>query len=186
MNTDLPIRKQNRLQNFDYSQNGAYFITICTKNRAKIFWKNTKNDGVSTIAADPTVGATCGRPLYYYKLSEYGLIVNSEINKIERIYNGIIKIDKYVVMPNHIHLIILIDGYGRPQVAPTISRVIQQFKGSISKRIGIPVWQRSFHDHIIRDEHDYLSIWQYIDTNPLTWENDCFYTQEESNNDTLL
>ena len=65
---------------------------------------------------------------------------------------------------------------GRAQLAPTVSRIIQQFKGAVTKRIGISVWQKGFYDHIIRNESDYLRIWQYIDTNPAKWQEDCYYT----------
>ena len=74
-------------------------------------------------------------------------------------------------------MIIIIDDYnsGRTQFAPTVSRIIKQFKGSVTKKIGISIWQRSFYDHIIRDENDYLRIWDYIDTNPLKWSSDEYY-----------
>ena len=157
---DLPKRKPARLKGYDYSQDGAYFITICTQDREELFWN---------------VGETCGFP---YTLSAYGDIVNKEIMRIVDIYNETVKVDKYVVMPNHIHLIIVLQSDGRPQVAPTISRVVKQFKGAVSKKIGFTIWQKSFHDHIIRNENDYREIWEYIDTNPLKWEEDCFYQKE--------
>lgn len=157
---ELPKRKPNRLKEYDYSKNGAYFITICTQDREELFW---------------SVGETCGFP---YTLSAYGDIVNKEIMRIVDIYNETVKVDKYVVMPNHIHLIIVLQSDGRPQAAPTISRVVKQFKGAVSKKIGFTIWQKSFHDHIIRNENDYREIWEYIDTNPLKWEEDCFYQKE--------
>lgn len=79
-------------------------------------------------------------------------------------------------MPNHVHLIVVLrGGGGRPKVAPTISRIVQQFKGAVSKQAGFALWQKSFHDHVIRGVGDYEKIWQYIDTNPRKWEDDCFY-----------
>ena len=60
-------------------------------------------------------------------------------------------------------------------VAPTISIVVQQLKGVITKQIGQPIWQKLFHDHVIRNRQDYLKIWEYIDNNPAKWEEDCFY-----------
>ena len=168
MDSGLPKRKRNRLKSYDYSTNGMYFITICTKDKEKILWDNDQYDG-------NIVGANCVRPLSDIKFSLYGITVKTEIEKIESIYNGIIKIENYVVMPNHIHLLILIDSYGRTQFAPTLSRVVKQFKGVITKQIGKSIFQRSFHDHIIRDAQDYQKIWEYIDTNPLKWELDCFY-----------
>lgn len=80
-------------------------------------------------------------------------------------------------MPNHIHLLLSIRGNenGRPMGAPTISTVINQFKGFVSKQAGFSVWQKLFYDHIVRGEQDYEEIWEYIDANPLKWENDEFY-----------
>lgn len=125
---------------------------ICTKNRKSLFW---------------SVGTIFDRQQKESKLTEIGEIIDSEISRLSDIYEYI-AIDKYVIMPNHVHMIIMIHG-GRPEVAPTLSRVIQQFKGAVSKQAGFPVWQKSFYDHIIRDENDYLEIWDYIDTNPAKW-----------------
>ena len=61
--------------------------------------------------------------------------------------------------------------------APTISIVVQQLKGIITKQIGQSVWQKLFYDHVIRDQRDYDEIWKYIDGNPSKWEEDCFYSQ---------
>ena len=85
--------------------------------------------------------------------------------------------DKYVIMPNHIHMIIFLHGTMRAS-SPTknIERIIQSFKILVTKEIGDGIWQRSFHDHIIRGDVDYHKIWEYIDTNVLRWEKDCFYT----------
>ncbi len=144
------------MKGYDYSSVGSYHITICTKDKKWLLWNN--------------VGATCGRPQKEYELSEYGRIVECEIQKIASVYDSV-NIDKYVIMPNHIHLLIsiLADEYGRPQVAPTIARIVQQFKGAVSKQIGFSLWQKGYIDHIIRGLQDYDEIWQYIDENPLKW-----------------
>ena len=165
---NFPKRKANRLKGFDYSSNGKYFVTICIKDKQKILW----NDNCSNY-----VGANCVRPYENIPLSPYGVVVKNEIEKINDIYNNLIKIEKYVIMPNHIHIIIFIDTYGRTQFAPTLSRVIKQFKGAVTKQLGKPVFQRSFHDHIIRDDADYLKIYNYIETNPAKWQEDCFYIE---------
>ena len=156
---ELPNRKRNRLKDYDYSLPGAYFITICTKNKEKFF---------------EVVEATSGRQQQNCSLSEYGIIVEEEIHNITKVYGKMIKVDKYVIMPNHIHLIIIIED-GRPKVSPTISRIIQQFKGAVTKKAGLCLWQSSFHDHIIRNYKDYCKIWSYIDTNYIKWSSDCFY-----------
>ena len=159
---NLPKRKPTRLKNYDYSQPGIYFVTMCVKNRKPI---------LSTI----TVGATNGRPQEIH-LSKYGEIVEGTIKNIPEYY-PFIKIDNYVIMPDHIHLLLQInsDKNGRPLVAPTIDRVINQTKGYITKQIGFSIWQKSFYDHIIRNEKDYKEVWDYIENNPAKWLEDKFY-----------
>ncbi len=161
----LAERKNIRLKEYDYSQAGYYFITICSLDKKKIFWN--KED-------DPKdVGETFGLPLK--NLSNTGKIIDEEINKINSIYENV-EIDKYVIMPNHIHMIIILHNEGgRSKTSPTISRIIQQFKASISKKIGYSIWQKSFYDHIIRDERDYENICNYIETNPIKWKEDKYY-----------
>ena len=161
---DLPIRKPNRLPHFDYSTPGAYFITICTKNRKNLFWAD--------------VGASIARP-QKPALTQWGVIVENAIHKIPEYYPAV-SIDHYVVMPNHIHLLLQIrtDEDGRAMLAPTISRVVQQMKGIVTKQIGCSIWQKLFHDHVVRSDKDYLKIWEYIDNNPARWRDDCFYMGE--------
>ena len=170
---NLHIRKHNRLKNYDYSQNGIYFITVCTKNHHNLFGE--------IIPA--VVGANCVRP----QLNEIGQIVKDEIAILSSTYENI-SIDKYVVMPNHVHMILVVmdDGRikthcgqiqsGRTQFAPTtVSRAIKQWKGIITKKIGFSPWQKSFHDHIICNEKDYCRIAEYIENNPTRWIDDCYY-----------
>ena len=80
-----------------------------------------------------------------------------------------ISLDHFAVMPNHIHLLLQIrtDENGRPLAAPTISTVINQLKGAVSKQAGFPVWQKGFYDHVIRGTGDYLNTWNYIEGNPM-------------------
>lgn len=155
---DLQKRKPHRLPNFYYNTPGAYFITICTKDRKNLFWED--------------VGVSIARP----QLTPWGEIADKAISQIPKHYPAI-SVDHYVIMPNHIHLLLQIntDADGRPMVVPTISVVVQQLKGVITKQIGQSVWQKSFHDHVIRGDADYLKIWEYIDNNPAKWEEDCFY-----------
>lgn len=98
------------------------------------------------------------------------------IEKITEIYPQVV-LDKYVIMPNHVHFILVI---GISNDCPSITHIIGQLKMSVSKEIrkmnpDLKVWQRSFHDHIIRNEKSYQQIWQYIENNPQKWEEDCFY-----------
>ena len=166
---DLPKRKSIRLKNYDYRSNGAYFITVCTKDKKNLF---------GCIVAK-AVGADSIRPNeieYKTHLSEMGKTVKTAIESISMHYSYV-SIEKYVIMPNHIHLLILIkdvDSDGRIISAPTDSKkrleiVIGQMKRWVSKQMGFSVWQKSFYDHIIRTENDYLDAWSYIDSNPRLW-----------------
>ena len=159
---NCPVRKRNRLTGFDYSSPNAYFITICTLDRKNLLWDNT-------------VGATIGRPSDV-PLSRHGQVVRAAIEAITSRYPAYI-LEHYVIMPNHIHLLLRIqaDECGRPLVAPTVSTVIAQMKGAVSKQVGLSIWQKSFHDHIVRTEADFQEIWKYMDDNPLQWEMDSLY-----------
>ena len=90
-------------------------------------------------------------------LSKYGEVVSEELLYLSTAYENVV-LDKVVIMPNHVHMILKLKESGRAQLAPTISHIIQQFKGAVTKRIGFPVWQKGFYDHIIRNEADYLRI----------------------------
>jgi len=162
---DPPKRKQNRLRGYDYGRPGYYFITICANARAEFFWE---------VSSMRSVGAACGRP----PLSVIGLCVQEEIRNLTCAYD-LLTVDKYVIMPNHIHMILRIHSSvnGRPQAAPTIARAINKFKGSATRKAGFPIWQKGYHDHIIRNEADYRRIWEYIDTNPAKWREDCYYEE---------
>jgi REP element-mobilizing transposase RayT len=171
---ELPIRKANRLKNYDYNQNGAYFITICIKDRREILGNIVVGD------------AALGVPIV--KQSKYGEIINTFIENIPKI-NPEIYVPCYVIMPNHVHMILIIsitnnDGTpntfdGTPRAAsPTkskIPKIINSFKGLSSKRIGFSLWQRSYHYHIIRSDQEYIRIVEYIESNPMLWKDDCFY-----------
>ena len=160
----LPIRKQNRLTEYDYSMPNAYFITICTDNRKNLFWSD--------------VMAIIDRP-QDVPLTQYGKTVDFYIKSISSHYPAI-SVDHYVIMPNHIHLLLQIhtDNNGRSMIAPTISRVLRLLKGTVSKKIGFPIWQKGFYDHVIRSETDYLEIWNYIEGNPGKWVEDKLYISE--------
>ena len=165
--SEFKERKTNRLSNYDYSQNGAYFITICTKDM-KCTLSKIVGDGVLDV---PQV-----------KLTNYGKIINDRIIEMNSIYKNV-NVERYVIMPNHIHLLIMIDNYNEDITevngtsrtpSPTrqnsiISNFISTLKRYTNKQIGYNIWQRSFHDHIIRNEEDFLTRWQYIDENPKKW-----------------
>lgn len=155
---DLPQRKNNRLKEYDYSQNGAYFITLCTKDRKRI---------LSEIVGE-------GSPLP--QLSEYGIVAEQWIKKISEKYQHI-SLDHYVIMPDHIHLLLMVENSGgRGNPAPTIGTIMGWLKYQITKNCnhinnsaGESIFQRSYYDHVIRNEQDYYEIWEYIENNPKSW-----------------
>ncbi len=158
---NLPNRKPTRLVKYDYSQNGYYFITICTHNKECILTKIV-GEGLCAL---PSI-----------KLMPIGEKVKEAIEFIDNHYNSV-AVDKYVIMPNHIHLIIKIQtgGHGDPPLR--IYDIIGRLKSFTTNEYGDILWQRSFYDHIIRGEKDYLKIWEYIDNNPAKWMEDCYYNK---------
>ena len=136
---------------------GYYFITFCTVGRACILGRVTEADETRQSSMI---------------LSETGVVVDEAIRAIPAHYPGA-ALDKYVIMPNHVHLILGLQDRGTP--CPSISRIVQQLKGIITKCLGKNIWQIHFHDHVIRNEQDYREIWQYIDNNPTKWFLDRYY-----------
>lgn len=179
--TQRPQRKPNRLKGFDYSTPTAYFVTFCTQGRRCVL--NAIDRAI--------VGASIARPPIN-TLTNTGRIVDSAIRAIPQHYPHV-QVDNYVIMPNHVHLIIHICAAadGRAMLAPTsaleleayasstpsvsIPKIVQHLKGVVTKRLGASLWQKSFHDHVIRNEREYRLIWEYIDANPYNWESDCFH-----------
>ena len=172
---DLPKRKPTRMHNFDYNSKGAYFITICTQDRKQILSKIAKSYDQSVGDGAHDIAKTV--------LSHYGKIVEKYILSTENIKG--VEIDSYIIMPNHIHMIIIIRGNiisnGMSKApSPTnamLSHIVSALKRFCNKEIGHNIFQRSFHDHIIRNISDYNRIAKYIYENPLLWEQDCFYTE---------
>ena len=173
-------RKRTRLRAYDYSGSGVYFVTVCTEAKRPVLCR--------IVGAGVLDGP---RP----ELTAQGKIVQNRLEEMERIYDDI-SIDHYVIMPNHVHLLLTIRGagpgtWGTPSPtdagagpgtsrtpSPTNARLPQflsTFKRFTNREIGFPIWQRSYHDHIIRDEPDFLNHWQYIDDNPAKWAEDPYY-----------
>ncbi len=158
----MATRKPNRLPEFDYSKAGYYFVTICSKNKAHLFGKSC-------------VGPAPSCPPAYIHLSKIGHCIERAIKAIPEKYENVY-VDKYIIMPNHVHMILILDSAnGQIRSGPTLSTIVGQTKRRVSKEVGAAIWQHSFHDHIIRNEPDYRRIWRYIDSNPVTWTNDCYY-----------
>ena len=231
----LPTRKHPRLKGYDYSQNGAYFITMCVKDRRKLLGKivvaavvgrgipdtpssydtpYVENDTPSsydtpdmendTPSSYDTPDMEINTP--YVELSEYGKNLEETIEFINNKENGIY-INKYVIMPNHVHMIVIIhdlrdggasepnengastngegvcatngdgaSGMPRPtNPNDTIPKIVSSIKRFTNKQSRFDLWQTSYHDHIIRNEDDYLRIWKYIDENPAKWMEDKYY-----------
>lgn len=153
---DKPVRKSPRIPEYDYSKENYYFVTICTQNKKCLFGRVNE-------------------------FSRYGKIAADSVMHIPLHYSGV-KIDKFVVMPNHIHMIVIIGCHNEKSNNPSLNDVIGLYKSGVTRIIhGISpnekVWQRSYHDHVIRSQKNYEKIWSYIDTNPMRWEKDCFYVE---------
>ena len=180
---ECSIRKSVRLKDYDYSQAECYFITVCVKDKHGLLGR--------------VVGAIINRPqtninIASVELSEHGYIVDNAIKDISTHY-PYVSIDKYINMPNHIHTLLGIrysevnldgkterywQGDGRLLIAPTTSsNIVRQFKSHMSKEIGFSIWQKSYHDHIIRNRSEYQLIWKYVDENPLNFSGDEYYHQ---------
>ena len=147
---DLSIRKNIRLTGYDYSNSASYFITICTQPRRNYFWKNT----------------------HAYELSEIGRIVNQYIQSIPAHYD-LISVDKYVVMPDHVHLLFTVyyPTLNEDKKSPNVLHIVKQFKGMVTKAVGKNIWQKSCYDHVIRNDQDYDEVWNYIENNPYKFLN---------------
>ena len=158
---ELPKRKPIRLSDYDYSSPGAYFVTICTNNRQCILSR-------ITVGADALGGP-------HLQLTDTGKVVEQYILSTNRMSG--FHVDNHVVMPNHIHMMLRIDSGPPGASAPTVSDAVGALKRLVNRRLGHDIWQRSFHEHVIRNEHDYREIWEYIDQNPAKWAEDRYYEQ---------
>ncbi len=181
-----PLRRRAmRLRDYDYSQPGAYFVTICAQHRKCLF--GTIIDGKM-------------------QLNEIGQIVVECWNRISQHFPSV-ELDEYVVMPNHTHGIIRLKIPGRIAIrrgevaspalnndshkdevpSPTLGRILAYFKYQSTKRInqyrdtqGTQVWQRNYHDHVVRDDPDLQRLRQYIQNNPMKWELDQLHPNNPS------
>lgn len=197
---ELHERKELRLTGYDYDSPGCYFITVCTKDRHHILWEPQRLSEMRVGADAPIgpqaqthemcVGAACGRPQTQapemrvgadvligpqIRLSEIGKVVQKTIENMDNV-------EKYVIMPNHIHMILRIPQSEHGPMgasAPTkaVPMTVRYLKRTVTRECGFSIWQRSYHDHIIRNHADYLRVWEYIDTNPAKWREDRYYEE---------
>ncbi len=165
MTDGKPKRKTNRLQCFSYSNPGYYFLTICARNKEKLF-------------GEIVGGGAFDAP--QVRLTETGSIIQKYILSTKRIPG--VFVEKYVIMPNHFHMIVVIEGkesFDKPdrncRANETVPHVVGTLKRFVNREISESVFQRGYHDHVIRGETDYQKIWAYIDDNPRRWKDDCFF-----------
>ena len=168
--TELPKRKLLRLSHYDYSQNGAYFLTICAREKRPLF-------------GQVVGGGVPDAP--HMLLSGAGHIVEEQLLAITN-HSPFLRLDCYVIMPNHLHLIVFVEGApagasGTPPPTRANQRIpqfVSTLKRFTNREAGAPLWQRGYHDHIIRSQRGYEQIWNYIQGNPYRWQEDCFYIKE--------
>ena len=163
-NPETHSRRSVRLKEYDYSQPGAYFVTVCSWLRGFIFGEIINGK---------------------MELNEYGMVLKQEWLNINNGRNNI-DLDQFVVIPNHMHGIVVINPGGVLQYAPadnalrspsqTIGSIIRKYKSTTTRQIniirstpGMPVWQRNYFEHILRNEIELNNIWKYIRNNPVRW-----------------
>lgn len=156
---DLPQRKMNRLKGYDYSQSGAYFVTVCTQDRQQIFETEDVGNGLCAV---PCV---------------QNQIVHKWIGETENKFRNI-QFEKYVIMPDHLHFIIRITERHAGRSLQDVMRFFKtmttnEYIRNVREGAVLPfkqkLWQKSYYDHIIRSEQDYDEIWEYIENNPKRW-----------------
>ena len=172
---NLKDRKLNRLKDYNYSTNGYYFVNVCSKDRQNIFGEYIDNPVGTALAAVRNNKTNI-------QLSILGQIINEQWIDIPNQYDNV-QLDQYIIMPNHIHGILIINKRTGASPVPTLSSIIGSFKSKTSLKylqyiknnnlnISGQIWQRSFYDHIIRTDRSLNAIREYITNNPQNWEND--------------
>jgi REP element-mobilizing transposase RayT len=154
-------RKSVRLRGFDYSQPGHYFVTICTADRR------------------PTLGQITNGAV---QLSAAGVIVDDVWSALPNYYVNV-ALDEFVIMPNHLHAILLLKDVVPSAELPNprkrgLSEILRGFKSMSARAVNMagfgkaPFWQRGYYEHVVRNESELRRIRQYIEENPLAWSND--------------
>ena len=133
-----------------------YFITICTVDKQCLFGEVVDGEDTQEM-----------------RLSKLGQIADESVQVIPKHYSCA-EIVRHCVMPNHVHILLeLKPGENNP----TVAWIVNQFKGAVTKKARRTVWQKGFHDHVIREERDFQNIWQYIEYNPAKWKIDGYYVE---------
>ncbi len=157
--------KPNRLENYNYSSEGIYFLTLCTENRKQL---------LSCIVARGILDAPD------VQLSSVGVFVDNAIVFLDEKWETI-SVLSHVIMPNHVHVLVQVHGAsGMPRATDAlIPKFVSSLKRFTSRKCGYRIWQKSYYGHIIRNEADYLSRLSYIENNPSKWAEDEYYPKEE-------
>ncbi|MBQ4037835.1 MAG: transposase [Clostridia bacterium] len=151
-------RKKIRLKGANYSDCGAYFITVCTKNKEPL---------LSDILLSEAENEPC------VVLKKHGAIADKIIIQLDHFYENL-SVDQYIIMPNHIHLLLLVTESESTKKEPSeqntvISKFVSTFKRFCNKKYGMNIWQSRSFDHIIRNKQDYDEHVRYILNNPSRW-----------------
>lgn len=171
-NPEIHHRRSIRLKDYDYSQSGAYFVTVCTKDKECLLGEINNGN---------------------IKLNEAGKVAFTVWSELTNRYSSI-ELDEYIVMPNHFHGIVLFVGAGlalpdthkagAASSAPTLGDIMRVFKSISAIKINRlidrenrPLWQRNYYEHILRNEIELEKIREYIINNPLNWAEDENYTE---------
>lgn len=157
---DKHHRRSIRLQGYDYAQSGAYFITLCTWQRQRLFGEIVNNE---------------------MQLNNYGEIIQFHWDSLPK-HHDYLELDEFIIMPNHVHGILVLTDNPTCKKRHGLPEIIRGFKTFSARRInkirrlsGVPVWQRGYYEHIIRQEKSLMAIREYIVKNPLSWEEDELY-----------
>ena len=154
---DKPVRKIIRLDNYDYSKNGLYFITICTVQKNELLWATDVGDGA------PDVPLCCAHAVGKVYLSSFGKIIRDNIGA------GVSGTSRAPSPTNEI-----------------VPQYVSMLKRFINKDIGFNIFQRSYYDHIIRNQKEYIAISKYIHNNPIKWDVDEYNPRNENNKAEVL
>ena len=151
---DLPKRKHTRLKAYDYSLPGYYYVTIHMKDESV---------RLSTVGRGLAPAETA------VKLTAAGRLVKEQLLQLEKRYS-FVNIDKYVIMPNHLHIIFrFLDDAAGASPRPTRFTILTRICNKAENKPGRILFQTSFYDHVIRNEQAYLECWRYIEGNPGKW-----------------
>jgi REP element-mobilizing transposase RayT len=183
MENKLPNRKDLRLKHYDYSQAGYYFVTLCTENKECILCDIVGDAAVGDVTVgDAALSVPPQSVTAQPKLTQTGHMVERHLKNINVVYSNA-KLDCYIVMPNHVHFIVIIEDAPQQEMegrlraaAPTsLPKLINSFKTITSKKYGKRLWQRNYYEHVIRKDGELHEIREYIVNNPAKWELDKYF-----------